>query len=79
MEAHMRSIISAVGAFSFILAGTVAVVQAQEIPETFLTVGPPFQKLALQSPDQVNKNAGGPYINHIPNCTVLGQRIYPCG
>ena len=73
----MRSIIASVVAFSSVLFGTVAVAQAQEIPETFLTVGHPLKESALQSRDYFNQ-ASGQYTNRIPNCTVLGQQIDPC-
>ncbi len=74
----MRSIIASVVAFSSVLFGTVAVAQAQEIPETFLAVGHRLKESALQSRDYFNQDASGQYINRIPNCTVLGQQIDPC-
>ncbi len=75
----MRSIIATVIAFSSILIGTVAVAQAQEAPETFLTVGDRLQDgRVVRSPDYFNQNASGLYINRVPNCTVLGHQIYPC-
>ena len=75
----MHSIIATVVAFSTTLIGTVAVVQAQEIPETFLTVGDQLQDgPAVRSRGYFNQNASGPYSNRVPNCVVLGHQIYPC-
>ena len=75
----MHSIIATVVAFSSISIGTVAVVQAQEIPETFLAVGHRLQDgPAVRSRDYFNQDASGLYINRVQNCTVLGHQIYPC-
>jgi hypothetical protein len=78
MEGYMRSIIVTVLAFSCLLIGTVAVVQAQEIPETFLTVDRRLQDHALQSADYFNEDASRLDINRKPSCAVLGHEIYPC-
>ena len=75
----MRSKIATVVAFSSILIGTVAVVQAHEMPETFLTVGDRLQDgRVVRSRNYFNQNVSGLYINRVPNCTLLGHQIYPC-
>ncbi len=72
----MHSIIAVLVSFS--LTSTVALVQAQEIPETFLVGGDQPRDRASEPRTSFNKGTSGLYTNHAANCILLGHKIDPC-
>ena len=74
----MRSIIATLIAFSSSSIGTVAVVQAQEIPEYRIIAHGLQDGRAERSRDYFNQEVSRLYINRDTNCIVLGHQIYPC-
>ena len=74
----MRSIIATALAVSSLSLGTVAVVQAHEIPE-YQAIGYRLQNgREVPSRDYFNQDVNRLYINREPNCTVGGHQLYPC-
>jgi len=74
----MRSIIATALASASISIGTIAVVQAQEMPEYRVIANRLQDGRAVLSRDYFNQDVYRLYINRDPNCTVLGHQLYPC-
>ena len=74
----MRSIIATALACSSISVGTIAVVQAHEVPE-YRAIGYRLQDgRAMQSRDYFNQDVNRLYINRDTNCTAWAHQTYPC-
>ena len=74
----MRSIIATALACSSISIGTIAVVQAHEVPEYQHIAYRLQDGRAVRSRDYFNEDVNRLYINRDSNCIVRGHQIYPC-